>query len=183
MTRDELFDKVLQRLYDKKDYFVSIPEYIEEITGTDNYQISGSICKELIEKNWATPSNYHQQTMQITYNGQQIIEEYGSYSSYLKSLSESFQSFHNKNKKQKIIKAIPKLIGTAGILWGALFTYLDYDKGQKIKEKDQTISRQQTTTDSLRQILDRQQKTIDNLTVSKQTDTTIKNKYRRGYYC
>lgn len=116
--------------------------------------------------------NTRKYVLQIAHPGQQIVEKYKSYSLFLESLSQSDQLSQSKKTKEKNIKHILSAISAGGVLWGAFFTYLNYDKGQLVKEKDQTISRQQTRTDSLENILDRQQKTIDSLTTSNQIDTT-----------
>lgn len=170
IDRTAIFDKVLQHLYDNsKDYWI-VDSWIEQELKIDNHQLVESIVDELLKRGWATPKSTRKYVLQIAHPGQQIIEKYKSYSLFLESLSQSDQLSQSKKNKEKNIKHILSAISAGGILWGAFFTYLNYDKGQLVKEKDQTISRQQTTTDSLRQILDRQQKTIDSL--SHQTDTT-----------
>lgn len=180
MDRTEIFDKVLQHLYDKKDFFVTVPDYIDEITGADNYQLSISICEELTTKrNWAKPSNYHKRTMQISYDGIQIIDNYKSYSSFLSLENKSLNQNQILNSVKSTLTIIYK-IGT--VVFGistVIFAYLSYIDNQEINElkkskieNNNTISRQQTMIDSLRQLLDKQQKTIDSLTASQRTDTS-----------
>jgi hypothetical protein len=97
--------------------------------------------------------------------GLNIMTKFGSYSSFLESLSRFEKLSQIKKKSEKNIKTILSVISTGGVIWGATFTYLNYDKNELVLQKDRVILQQQTETDSLRQTLIGQQNAIDSLAI------------------
>lgn len=172
MTRELLFDKLLKHLYDNADSYWQIDGLADQHFGVTDRQLLESIVDEMLEKNWATSKNYSKWSVIITFDGRQIIDKYNTYSSFLKSLDK----VQTKSNREKNIKRILSFIGTGGVLWGATFTYLNYDKSELMKQKDNTIQEQQARTNSLNQLVSRQQKTIDSLqTILRGSDTINKN--------
>ena len=170
MNRTELFDMILKHLCENYSHFHSLPDFVKNINPFYDKNILDSINEELIERKWIYYKTNHKWFVKIHYRGQQMLDKHKSYSSFLLFLTAS----QHKTRVHKIFKAIiPHIMTSLSIGVAIYFGWLSHLDKQELKEKDQTISRQQTMTDSLRQLLDRQQKTIDSLkTISNRTDTS-----------
>ena len=155
MTRDELFDKVFLELNKTPDKFLLVDDWITKEFKIDNFQWTKSIVDELENRGWAAISNSKWSVLRITYDGQQILEKYKSYSFFL----ESERKAKSKNKKaQTIWTRTPTIISAVSTLAAIIFGTLSYLDRQELKEKEQIIIQQQIVTDSLRKCIERQQK-------------------------
>ena len=81
----------------------------------------------------------------IKYNGQQIIKKHGSYSSFEKSINKA----NSRTKAEKNVKIILSIIGGIGVIYGCVFTYLNYQKDKKIDNQKTEIKALKKTIDSL----------------------------------
>ncbi len=146
MSRTELFDILLQHIYDNPNQFCIIPTWCgNELKITDRNLIN-SIVAELNDRDWVTHKISRNYSVMINYNGQKIIEKYGSYSSFEKSLNKA-----NKRKKaEKIVNIILSLVGGFGVIYGCLFTYLNYEKDLIIEVQKAEIKILNKKIDSLK---------------------------------
>jgi len=172
MTRDLLFDQILKHLYENPSRYWVIDALAKQHFGVTDKQLLESIIDELLERRWGTPMKDSKWSIKITFDGQQIIDKHGSYSSFLKSL----QKVESKANRNTSINRILGILGGCGILWTAIFTFLSYDKGELIKQKEEKIIQLQSETDSLRILSENQELTIDSLkTVLTRRDTVNKS--------
>ena len=158
MDRNTLFDKLLKHLYDNDDYFWQITNTSEEYFNVTDKKLIESIVDELIAKDWVLPKNYTKYSLMINYNGQQIIEKYGSYSSFLRSENK----IKNKSTAEKRVKLILSLIASIGVIWGMFFTYLNYQKNDTIDNQENEIKRLNLVIGSLENEL-KESKEIDTI--------------------
>src|SRR3990167_1226550 len=156
---------VLEVLHDNKDKYLSENEICAILGDAIGRKDVLDILSQFDKREFLDPTADGNKISNIGIN---------KYQSFL-SLRQSLHQNQTLNKVNNTLAIIYK-IGT--IVFGIstiIFAYLNYSDRQEIKQKDQTISRQQTTIDSLRQLLDSQQKTIDSLqTILTMTDTTKK---------
>ncbi len=146
MNRTDLFDKVLKKLYDKKD-FVSIEEFVINICKVKDKLLIQSIIDELVDNDWAEYASNSKYHLKIRYYGQQIIDNHGSYSSFLE--------FENDTKKRKQrSKMTPTFISIGiAIIFGlstALLGWLKYIDNKELKSKDLEIIKLNDTIEYLK---------------------------------
>src|SRR3990167_9749577 len=144
---------VLEVLHDNKDKSLSENEICNILGDTIGRQDVLNILSQFDKRDFLDPQADGNKISNIGIN---------KYQSFL-FLRQSLDKAQSKTNREKNINRTLSLIGAGGVLWGATFTYLNYDKTELLKQKDHTIHRQQTQTDSLQKILHRQQKTIDSL--------------------
>ncbi|RBP25586.1 hypothetical protein DFR65_1261 [Oceanihabitans sediminis] len=166
MNRTELFDKVLKQIYDNPDSFWIIPTWCEREFGITDRNLIESIVDEMIERDWVLPKNHSKYSVMIKYNGQQVYEKYGSYSSFEKSINKA----NSRTKAEKNIKIILSIIGGIGVIYGCVFTYLNYQKDKKIDNQQSEIKALEKTIDSLQ-------------TELKKRHTTMYNRNYGGFDC
>ncbi|WP_107038070.1 hypothetical protein [Brumimicrobium mesophilum] len=162
MNRTELFDKILKQIYDNPDSFWIIPTWCEREFGITDRNLIESIVDEMLERDWVLPKNRSKYSVMIKYDGQQVYEKYGSYSSFEKSVNKA----NSRTKAEKNVKIIFSIIGGIGVIYGSVFTYLNY-------KKEREIDKQQTEINALK-------KTIDSLQTELKKRHTIKAKIHRG---
>jgi len=159
MKRELLFDQILKHLYENPSMYWVIDALAKQNFGVTDKQILESIVDELLERKWGTPIKDSKWSIKITFYGQQIIDKHGSYSSFLQSL----QKVESKANRNTSINRILGILGGCGILWTALFTFLSYDKGEIIKQKEEKMIQLKSETDSLLHLSGNQKLTIDSL--------------------
>jgi len=145
MSRTELFDIILQHIYDNPKTFWIIPNWCENELKITDQNLIKSIVAELNHRDWVTHKINRSSTIMINYDGQQIIEKYGSYSSFAKSLNKS----KKRTQAEKIVKIILSFIGGIGVIYGCVFTYLNYEKDQIIENQKNEIKVLNKKIDSL----------------------------------
>ncbi|WP_405352173.1 hypothetical protein [Nonlabens sp. Asnod3-H03] len=146
MNRTELFDKLLQNRLDNPNGFLSMLTLSEREFDTTDENMVESIVDEMIENNWVEPSNHSKFDVKIKYDGQQVIEKFGSYSSFLRSENVA----QKKAQRRKITPVVIK-IGIA-IIFGlstAILGWLNYIDNKKIDNQQTEIEALEKTIDSL----------------------------------
>ena len=146
MNRTELFDKLLQKRFENPNGFLSMLTLSEQKFGVTDENMIESIVDEMIENNWAEPTNYSKFDVMIKYDGQQLIEKYGSYSSFLVSENEA----QKKAQRSKITPEVIK-IGIA-IIFGlstALLGWLNFIDKNTIENQKNEIELLNNKIDSL----------------------------------
>jgi hypothetical protein len=145
MSRNELFDILLQHIYDNPNQFWIIPSWCEKELNITDRNLINSIVDELNERDWVTHKISRNYSVMINYNGQKIIEKYGSYSSFAESLNKAYK----RTQAEKTVKIILSVIGGLGVIYGCVFTYLNYEKEAVIKKQNIKIEMLQKKIDSL----------------------------------
>jgi outer membrane murein-binding lipoprotein Lpp len=146
MNRTELFDKILNHLIDNpNNYWVLIPT-CEKYFGVTDRRLIESIGDEIIERGWATPKKDDKYSVYIHYNGIEMMKKHKSYSSFEKSIKKA----NSRTKAEKNIKIILSIIGGIGIIYGCVFTYLNYQKDKKIDKQQTEIKKLNGKVDSLK---------------------------------
>jgi hypothetical protein len=136
MDREKALDKFLKHICNTPRSFWTCNDYLKEHLNIDDYNLSTSIANEIVDRGWAKPSNYSNNTMMVTYEGQQIIVKYGSYSSFLRS-----EKVAQKKAQRSITTADVIKIGIA-IIFGistAVLGWLNYTDNQKIDKITDSI--------------------------------------------
>lgn len=173
MTRELLLGKILKHLYDNGESYWQIDELANQYFGVKDTKMIESIVDEMIEKNWVTPKNHSKWSVIITFEGRRMLDEHGSYTSFLDSLGK----LQKKVNREKNINRLISFIKFGGVLWGAVFTYLNHNKSELIKQKENVILQQKVKADSLNQVIAKQNLTIDSLRkFSTLSDLKNKNK-------
>ena len=147
MNRTELFDKLLQNRFENPNGFLSMLTLSECEFGVTDENMIESIVDEMIENNWVEQSNYSKFDVMIKYDGQQLIEKYGSYSSFLRSVNVA----QKKAQRSKITPEVIK-IGIA-IIFGlstAILGWLNYTDNKKLDYQETELIKLNKTIDSLR---------------------------------
>lgn len=146
MNRTELFDKILNYLIENpNNYWVLIPT-CEKYFGVSDRRLIESIGDEIIERGWATPKKDDKYSVYIHYDGIEMMKKHKSYSSFEKSINKS----NNRTKAEKNIKIILSIIGGIGVIYGCVFTYLNYQKDRKIDNQQTEIKKLNEKIDSLK---------------------------------
>ena len=147
MNRNELFDNILKQIYDNPDSFWIIPTWCEREFGITDRNLIESIVDEMLERDWVLPKNRSKYSVMIKYDGQQVIENYGSYSSFLRSENVA----QKKAQRSKITPDVIK-IGIAIIfgLSAAILGWLNYIDNKKIDSQQTEIETPEKTIDSLK---------------------------------
>lgn len=148
MDRTELFDKILKHIYDNPHDFWIIPTWCEQQFGITDRKMIDSIVEELNQRDLVTHKVDRKSSVMINYNGQQFYEKYGSYSSFEKSVNKA----NKRTAVEKNIKIILSIIGGLGIIYGCVFTYLNYQKDLKIENQEIEIKILNKTIDSLQNV-------------------------------
>jgi hypothetical protein len=146
MDREIAFDDFLKFCNRSKGVPCPVYEYLKEHHSIDDELLSVSIAEEIIDRGWGTPSNYSRNRLMITYEGQQIIEKYESYSSFLQS-----EKVAQKKSQRSITTADVIKIGIA-IIFGlstAVLGWLNYNDSQKIDKLKTEIEKINHINDSL----------------------------------
>lgn len=146
MDRDIAFDHFLKHICKNSRSFWPCYEYLKEHHGIDDYNLATSIAEELVWREWAKPSKQSINYLMVKYEGQQIIEKYGSYSSFL--LSEKVAQ---KKAQRSITTADVIKIGIA-IIFGlstAVLGWLNYTDNKKINYLETEIENLTHINDSL----------------------------------
>ena len=147
MDRTELFDILLKnRVESEKQGFLDLRTYSEQKLNISDRALLESITDEMIERGWVKPTNYSKYSVCATFEGKEMIEKYGSYKSFLKSINKA----NNKTKAEKNIKIILSIIGGFGVIYGCVFTYLNYKKDNKIENQKTEIKKLNENIDSLK---------------------------------
>ena len=160
MNRTDLFDKILQNRFENPNGFLSMLTLSEREFGITDENMIKSIVDEMIESNWVEPTNHSIFDVMIKYDGQQLIEKYGSYSSFLRDLKKS------KSKEQvlkRIDRALNNISKISAIFFGLTSFILGYNK---FFVDDVKIDNQQTELKAL-------EKTIDSLKTKLRKQHTI----------
>jgi len=131
MKRTELFDILLKnRVESEEQGFLDLRAYSEQKLNISDRALLESITDEMIERGWVKTTNYDKYSVCATFEGKEMIEKYGSYKSFLKSINNA----NKKTKVEKNVKIILSIIGGIGVIYGCVFTYLNYKKdNQKTK--------------------------------------------------
>ena len=146
MNRTELFDTLLKnRVESKKSGFLDLRVYSEQILNVSDGALLESITDEMIERGWVKPTNYDKYSVCATFEGKEMIEQYGSYKSFLRSINIE----NNKTKAENNIKIILSIIGGVGVIYGCVFTYLNYQKDNEIDNQKIEINELNNRIDSL----------------------------------
>jgi hypothetical protein len=125
MSRTELFDILLQHIYHNPNDFWIIPTWCEDELKITDRNLIDSIVEELNDRDWVTHKTSRNFSVRINYNGQQIIENYGSYSSFLRDLKKS----DNKDQVQKRTdRALNIISKTSAIFFGLTSLIIGYNK-------------------------------------------------------
>jgi hypothetical protein len=147
MNRTELFDKILQNRFENPNGFLSMLTLSEREFGVTDENMIESIVDEMIENNWVESSNYSKFDIMIKYDGQQLIEKYGTYSSFLRSENVA----QKKAQRSKITPEVIK-IGIA-IIFGlstAILGWLNYTDNKKLDYQETELIKLNKTIDSLK---------------------------------
>ncbi|TWO30741.1 hypothetical protein E1J38_014460 [Seonamhaeicola sediminis] len=146
MNRTELFDKILNHLIENpNNYWVLIPT-CEKYFGVSDRRLIESIGDEIIERGWATPKKDDKYSVYIHYDGIEMMKKHKSYSSFEKSINKA----NNRSKVEKNIKIILSIIGGIGVIYGCVFTYINYQKDRKIDNQQKEIKKLNEKIDSLK---------------------------------
>ncbi|KAA2217214.1 hypothetical protein [Maribacter flavus] len=150
MNRTELFDKILKHLIENQDDYRQLIPTCEKYFGVTDRRLIESVCDELIERGWVTTKNNDKYSLNIHYNGIQMIEEYGSYSSFLHDLKKS----NNKKQVQKSTdRKLNNISKISAIVFGLSAFILSYYKiidDKKIEFQKAEIENLNGTIDSLK---------------------------------
>ena len=146
MNRTELFDKILNHLIDNPNNFWVLIPTCEKYFGVSDRRLIESIGDEIIERGWATPKKDDKYSVYIHYDGIEMMKKYKSYSSFEKSINKA----NNRTKAEKNIKIILSIIGGIGVIYGCVFTYLNYQKDRKIDNQQIEIKKLNGKVDSLK---------------------------------
>jgi outer membrane murein-binding lipoprotein Lpp len=146
MNRTELFDKILNHLIDNPNNFWVLIPTCEKYFGVSNRRLIESIGDEIIERGWATPKKDDKYSVYIHYDGIEMIKKHKSYSSFEKSINR----VNNRTKAENNIKIILSIIGGIGVIYGCVFTYLNYQKDRKIDNQQTEIKKLNGQIDSLK---------------------------------
>jgi hypothetical protein len=92
--------------------------------------------------------------LRIAPKGIYIIDEFGSFSDFFESENRAQKT----TSREKAITRILAFVSAGGVIWAAIFAYLNYDKVQLMKDKDKEIRQYQYQ-------FQKQNKMIDSLTV------------------
>ena len=164
MDRTELFDKILKHLIENKNNYWILVSTCEKYYGVTDRRLIESIGDELIERGWATSKNRDKYSVNIHYNGIQMIKKYGSYSSFLRDLKKSETKDQGQKRTDRKLNNIGKI---SAIVFGLSAFILSY---YKIID-DEKINNQQTEIEELN-------KKVDSLKIELKKRTTtpyIKN--------
>lgn len=145
MNRTELFDKILNHLIDNPNNFWILIPTCEKYFGVTDRRLIESIGDEIIERGWATPKKDDKYSVYIHYDGIEMMKKHKSYSSFEKSINKA----NSRTKAEKNIKIILSIIGGIGVIYGCVFTYLNYQKDRKIDNQQTEIKKLNKTIDSL----------------------------------
>jgi hypothetical protein len=146
MDRQKAFDHFLKHICENSGSYWTCSDYLREHLDIDDYILSNSIANEIIDRGWAKPSSYSNNTIMVSYEGQQIVENYSSYSSFLQS-----EKFAQKKARRSIATADVIKIGIA-IIFGlstAVLGWLKYNDSQKIDKLENEIKNINHINDSL----------------------------------
>jgi hypothetical protein len=146
MDREIALDKFLKHICENSRSFWTCNDYLKEHLNIDDYNLSTSIANEIIDRGWAKPSNYSNDTMMVSYEGQQVIENYSSYSSFLQS-----EKVAQKKAQRSITTADFIKIGIA-IIFGLstpVLGWLNYNDSQKIDKLETETEKANHINDSL----------------------------------
>lgn len=156
MTRTELFDKILEHLYNDPNHYHNLIPTCRESFGIKDGRMIESIGEELIERGWATFKNRDKHSLNIHYNGQQVYEKYGSYSLFLRSEKVA-------KKKAQRSKMTPEFIKIGiTIIFGlstAILGWLNYTDNKKLDNQEKELIKLNKTIDSLQTELKKQHTT------------------------
>jgi hypothetical protein len=151
MNRTELFNKILQHLYDDPNHYHNLIPTCKENFGIKNGRMIESIGDELIERGWATSKKQDKYSLNIHYNGQQVYEKYGSYSSFLRDLKKSETKVQVQKRTDRALNNIGKI---SAIFFGLTSFILGYNKffidDIKIDSQQMEIKQLNEKLDSLR---------------------------------
>jgi len=146
MSRTELFDKILNHLIENPNNFWALIPTCEKYFGVSDRRLIESIADEIIERGWATPKKDDKYSVYIHYDGIEMMKKHKSYSSFEKSINKA----NNRTKAEKNIKIILSIIGGIGVIYGCVFTYLNYQKDRKIDNQQTEIKKLNGKIDSLK---------------------------------
>jgi len=146
MNRTELFDKILNHLIDNPNNFWVLILTCEKYFGVTDRRLIESIGDEIIERGWATPKKDDKFSVYIHYDGIEMMKKHKSYSSFEKSINKAT----NRTKVEKNIKIILSIIGGIGVIYGCVFTYLNFQKDRKIDSQQTEIKKLNDKVDSLK---------------------------------
>jgi hypothetical protein len=160
MKRTELFDILLKnRVESEKQGFLDLRAYSEQKLNISDRALLESITDEMLERGWVKSNNSSKYNVCATFEGKEMIGKYGSYKSFLGSIDKA----NAKTKAEKIVKIILSIIGGIGIIYGCIFTYLNYEKDNKIENQQTEIEKLNKTIDSLNtEIKKRHHNTVQN---------------------
>ena len=102
-----------------------------------NRRLIESIGDEIIECGWAKPKKDDKYSVYIHYDGIEMMKKHKSYSSFEKSIYRA----NNRTKAENNIKIILSIIGGIGVIYGCVFTYLNYQKDRKIDNQQTEIKK------------------------------------------
>ena len=125
MNRTELFNKLLQNRFENPNGFLSMLTLSEREFGITDENMIESIVDEMIENNWVEPTNYSKFDVMIKYDGQQLIEKYGSNSSFLRDLKKSESKDQVQKRTDRTLNNISKI---STIFFGLTSFILGYNK-------------------------------------------------------
>ncbi|MEH6765106.1 MAG: hypothetical protein V7655_11455 [Aequorivita antarctica] len=147
MNRTELFDKLLQNRFENPNGFLSMLTLSEREFGETDENMIESIVDEMIENNWVEPSNYSKFDVMIKYDGQQLIEKYGSYSSFLRSENVAQKKAQRSKMTPDVIKiGITIIFGLSTAILGLL----NYTDNKKLDYQETELIKLNKTIDSLK---------------------------------
>lgn len=147
MNRTELFDKLLQNRFENPNGFLSMLTLSEREFGETDENMIESIVDEMIENNWVEPSNYSKFDVMIKYDGQQLIEKYGSYSSFLRSENVAQKKAQRSKMTPDVIKiGITIIFGLSTAILGCL----NYTDNKKLDYQETELIKLNKTIDSLK---------------------------------
>lgn len=145
MTRIELFDKIINHLIDNPNNFWNLITTCEKYFGVTDRRLIESIGDEIIEGGWATPKKDDKYSVYIHSDGIEMMKKYKSYSSFERSINKA----NSRIKAEKNIKITLSIIGGVCVIYGCVFTYLNYQKDSEIDNQQIEIERLTKTIDSL----------------------------------
>jgi hypothetical protein len=148
MSRNELFDKLLQHIYDNPKVFWIIPTWCEDELKVTDRNLIDSIVEELNDRDWVVHKASRNYSLRINYNGQKIIENYGSYSSFLRDLKKSDNKDQVQKRTDRILNNITRI---SAIFLGVTSFILSYNK---FFIDDIKIEKQKTEIEKLNKKLD-----------------------------
>jgi outer membrane murein-binding lipoprotein Lpp len=146
MNRNELFDKILNHLIENANIFWVLIPTCQKYFGVSDRRLIESIGDEIIERGWATPKKGDKYSVYIHYDGIEMMKKHKSYSAFEKSINKA----NNRTKAKKNIKIILSIIGGIGVIYGCVFTYLNYQKDRKIDNQQTEIKKLNEKVDSLK---------------------------------